>query len=234
MAMIRSSSAAGNLFWSERANRELMINTTSPVELPPIPVDSDLEEVSVETAGSNVGKGKGGGPPSAERSRKRSGQFDQDGREQEATRSDYFRTPEVLEGKKQRVGESGDGRDPPQELDGGLEEALGKEVESWLREKELEEKIERKRRQREIEDMKTQNMQLLRDQNERLMKEIDKLRLERRVIEFQQQRKAPTEPSMSEWSAVSPPPPRMRSPDQERKPEKEVAKYTPRGTRVPD
>ena len=229
--MIRSSSApgtsrGGNPFWSERPNRELVLATTRPVELPPIPIDSDLDEGSGEAASFGVGdgKGKGGRPPSADRGRKRGGQAEPEGRDQEANRSDYFRTPEVLEGKKQRVDENRDGRDPPQVPEASLEEALGKEVEDWFHEKELDEKIREERMQREMEDMKTQNMQLLRDQNERLMQEIEKLKLERRVMEFQQYQKQAAEASMSEWSAISPPPPRERSPGMEKMPEKEFAR----------
>ena len=243
MAMIRSSSAPGtsrtsmegNPFWSERARRELEISTSRPNDLPPVPADSDWE-----------GSGEGtGGSVNGERGQKRMGfQVEEEGREAEAMRSDCFKTPEALEGKKQKVDGGrgkGQGNQPQASSDQsrqgegeGLERALEQEMDEWFRQKEIEDRALEKQQQKELEKMKAQNMQLLRDQNERLMQEIEKMKLERRVMEFQQQKQQSAVTSMSEWSAVSPPPPKLGSPIQERKINKEESKYTPGGTRVPD
>ena len=245
MAMIRASSApsasrdpeGANPFWSEKAKRELAISTSRPSDLPPVPIDSDLEG-SGDTANLDGEKGTGR-LVSGERGQKRVGrQGDGEGTASEAMLGDCFRTPEALEGKKQKVDGSrgkGQGSQPQVPSDGeGLERALEEEMNDWFRQKEFEERALERQQQLELERRKAQNMQLLRDQNERLMQEIEKLRLERRVMEFQQQKQQSSVTSVSEWSAVSPPPPKMGSPSQERKSDKEELKYTPGGTRVPD
>ena len=83
--------------------------------------------------------------------------------------------------------------------------------------------------------LREQNMQLLREQNAELLREVERLRLEKRVLEYQQDSGANQWQSPCEWVATSPGGIEEASKSEKEKEEKNCQKlFTPGGTRVPD
>eukprot|EP00434_Breviolum_minutum_P014564 symbB.v1.2.012841.t1/scaffold887.1/size155094/8 len=229
--MVRSTSAPGNPFWSQRVRDEWQLASMRPSELPPIPVDSDLD------GDEKVPLGDGAQEEHRGRSRSRP---QKDGDEQVGTGSqaEAFRTPEQVAVKVERGWAEPSVDEQQRELEEreSLEEALSREMDDWFRSRREEAtekpedllKMQAQRLKDQAQRLKEENMALLREQNLKLMKEVEKLKSQSHGAGEGGQS------SGSEWSTVSPPVPRAMSPKRiVRTLSPSGLKMTPGGTRVP-
>ena len=191
-----------NPFWSERAQQNFQLEAARPLELPKVP--SDGEETSRE------GSVKSGRPvQDVERGRARS------------------RSEQRQESRERRFDE-GKYKTPPSEKP-GVTSGRGKQTEGKVREKTGKGRGEKREREGSLElqrELEKEMVMLLRDQNAKLMAEVEELKA----------RSAQASASDQSWSTISPTQATQPEPPQtpRPKPQHTGAKYTPGGTRVPE